>query len=73
MACSIGILGSQCAHVKSRGAGGDDMDNCVPLCAYHHDRQHTMGIKSFQRQYGINLAFIAKDLGRIYRARVAAT
>jgi len=71
--CPLGIFGSQCAHVQSRGAGGDDIGNCVPLCAYHHDAQHTMGIVSFQQHYGIDLHAIARDLGRQYAARKAVT
>lgn len=68
--CPLGIFGSECAHVKSRGAGGDDIGNCVPLCRYHHQQQHALGIRSFQKKYGLDLYAIAADLGRIYRARV---
>lgn len=71
--CSLGVFGSECAHVKSRGAGGNDVGNCVPLCHYHHQQQHAIGIRSFQRRYGIDLYAIAADLGRIYGARLIAT
>lgn len=65
----LGILGSECAHVKSRDAGGDDIGNCVPLCHAHHEEQHRIGIRSFQQRYGVDLYAIAADLGRIYQAR----
>lgn len=71
--CPLGVFGSECAHVKSRGAGGDDIGNCVPLCPDHHQEQHRIGIQSFQKRHGIDLYFIAADLGRIYQARVRAT
>src|SRR6266704_76396 len=47
--CPLGFLGSECAHVKSRGAGGNDLGNCVPLCAFHHAQQseeHTSELQS---------------------------
>jgi hypothetical protein len=33
---------SECAHVRSRGAGGKAED-CIPLCKDCHARQHTGG------------------------------
>lgn len=63
----------ECAHVKSRGAGGDDVGNCWPACHHHHLEQHALGIQSFQKKYGLDLYAIAKDLGVQYRARVQAT
>ncbi len=54
---------TECCHLKSRGAGGDDVGNCWPGCAWAHVVQHDMGIKSFQKKYGIDLTAIAKDLG----------
>ena len=72
-ACALGSAVIECAHVKSRGAGGDDIGNCVPLCHYHHQQQHTIGIRSFQQRHGLDLYAIAADLGRIYRARLKKT
>ena len=43
------------AHVKTRGAGGQDKGNIIPLCLAHHQYQHTIGIKSFQEEYHIDL------------------
>ena len=57
---------SECAHVVSRGAGGDDRANTVPLCMRHHRQQHAVGIETFQRTYGLDLAAIAADLAAGY-------
>lgn len=69
--CPLGIFGSECAHVKSRGAGGDDVGNCVPLCNFHHAQQHRLGIRSFERRHGFTkpLAWIAADLATMYPYR----
>lgn len=42
----------EAAHVKSRGAGGKDVGNVVPLCHWHHQLQHEDGIKSFAELVG---------------------
>ena len=57
----------QCAHLKARGAGGADRDNCLPLCAKHHYQQHEMGIKSFQEAFGLDLAAVAAALDVQYQ------
>ena len=36
------------AHIRSRGAGGRDRANVVPLCRTCHSLQHAIGIKTFQ-------------------------
>lgn len=49
-------LGSiQVAHVRSRGAAGADRGNVVPLCLGAHHEQHTLGTKSFEARWGIDL------------------
>jgi hypothetical protein len=58
----------ECAHVKARGAGGDDLENCLPLCRTHHQYQHTVGIKSFAKEFHVDLA----ELARQYTARFLA-
>jgi hypothetical protein len=50
----------ECAHVKARGAGGDDLGNCLPLCVTHHRYQHTVGIKTFAKEFHVELAEMAK-------------
>lgn len=52
-------------HVKTRGAGGIDADNLVPLCRYHHDEVGRIGSISFQVQYNIDLGAVAK---RVFEA-----
>ena len=41
-------------HVRTKGAGGKDSD-CVPLCPYHHDKVHTMGRKTFEEEFLVDL------------------
>jgi hypothetical protein len=40
------------AHIKSRGAGGDDTpENVSPICHGHHMEQHTLGWPEFRRRH----------------------
>jgi len=52
----------ECCHVKTRGAGGDDVGNCFPGCRWVHQKQHLKGIKTFQALYSLDLTKIAKQL-----------
>jgi len=64
---------SECAHVKSQGAGGDDVGACVPLCAGHHRFDlHQYGIATFQLRYGLDLAQIAAGYGEAWVQRAPA-
>jgi hypothetical protein len=45
----------ECAHVKTRGAGGADAGNIVPLCRRHHAMQHAVGIRTFQSDFALDL------------------
>ena len=54
-----GASGVDPAHVRSRGAGGDDVGNTVPLCRECHDSQHTVGRVSFERKHRVDLALAA--------------
>lgn len=39
-------------HVRSRGAGGHDVDfNVAPLCRFHHIHQHRFGVFQFLKKY----------------------
>lgn len=39
---------SDAAHIKSRGAGGDDVPtNLIALCRWHHQLQHAIGWARF--------------------------
>ena len=42
---------TEAAHVRSRGAGGEDANNTVSLCRKHHREQHRIGIQSFETKY----------------------
>jgi len=58
------------AHVRTRGAHGQDRANVVPLCREHHLQQHAYGIASFEARmsarYGwpVDLAAEARRLER---------
>lgn len=65
------------AHVHTRrnhGAwitpvdGGPKRGNIVPMCVRHHLEQHQHGIKTFQREHGLNLELIATRVGRDFGA-----
>ena len=58
----------QVCHVKSRGAGGPDRQNVVPMCAGAHGEQHCYGIRSFEQRYGLNLKATARQLTEVYEA-----
>lgn len=58
----------QVCHVKTRGAGGPDRKNCVPMCASAHDQQHVIGIREFEQRWGVSLKTIARQLTEIYEA-----
>ena len=71
--CTIGRMGvcrwpSDAAHVRSRGAGGLDAGNVVPLCPIHHAEQHRIGIRSFEKNHGVDLKAEAERLAREYEA-----
>lgn len=51
-------MGCQASHVKSKGAGGGPRDT-VPMCWRHHHEQHQIGILTFERRHGIDLAALA--------------
>jgi hypothetical protein len=58
--------GTECAHVRSRGAGGGDLRNCVPLCPRHHHELHFWGARTFQARYRITLKRMASTYWRRY-------
>lgn len=54
------------AHVVSRGAGGCDCGNAIPLCRTHHREQHRIGILSFQATHAIDMAALGIRYGATY-------
>ena len=59
------------AHVKTVGSGGPDAENIVPLCHYHHQELHSIGIVTFQLHYNINLKQVAKEAFDRYSSTVS--
>ena len=60
----------EAAHLKSRGAGGGDRENCLSLCSFSHGTQHTIGLKSWAALYRMtveDLKAIARALDARYR------
>lgn len=73
LGCAVGAgcMGRvECAHTRSRAAGGTSADT-VPLCTLHHAEQHQTGILTFQARYGIDLYALAERLERLWQAMQA--
>lgn len=64
-------LASQFCHVKTRGAQGGDRKNGYPGCQGHHNEQHRIGLKSFEKRYGIHLKQLALDYDARYEEETA--
>jgi hypothetical protein len=67
--CSVPDCGAwpiEAHHVTTRGAGGRDEGELIPLCKSHHDTWHTQGRLTFQRRYGINARTIATEVWARY-------
>jgi hypothetical protein len=58
------------AHIKTRGSGGDDLGNVVPLCPRAHDEQEGR-TAAFERRYGVNLREAAQQIADLYRLATA--
>jgi 5-methylcytosine-specific restriction endonuclease McrA len=64
---------NQAAHVKTRGSGGKDLDNVVPLCYRCHSEQHTIGIKTFQKRHGLDLERDAQEVTTEWKNELTPT
>lgn len=69
--CSVpGCLGSpiECAHVRGGTDGGLALKPSdrwvISLCANHHIEQHSIGEKSFESRYAIDLIALATAFAR---------
>lgn len=51
-------------HVKSRGAGGQDLWNALSVAHHLHEESHRIGVKSFAKKYGVNLEALAAEQTR---------
>lgn len=48
------IDGTVAHHIKTRGAGGNDLrENLITLCALHHKEVHDIGTVTFFKKYGV--------------------
>lgn len=57
------------AHVKSRGAGGADFGNLIPLCRWHHARQHEVGIQTFAELHWGSVDELRRIAAEVYPAQ----
>jgi len=51
---------TEAAHVRARGAGGEDFDNLVALCQAHHRELHFVGRRTFEYQHKLRLKVYAR-------------
>ena len=58
-------------HVRTRGAGGGDVGNVVPLCRSAHTELHAVGRHTFAQRYGVDLIVRARDVGERWVAQSA--
>lgn len=58
-------------HVRSRGAGGSDIDNVIPLCRRHHQMFHQEGLPRMEDKYGTKFNSLARAFGRKWRTKKA--
>lgn len=63
---------TECAHLKSRGSGGADRENMIPLCTRHHAMQHATGAKSFAADLAVDLVDLARRFTAEFDRRNAA-
>lgn len=60
-------LAIEAAHLKTRGSGGADLGNVVPLCPWHHMEQEGY-TKRFNEMYNVDLRAIAETLALQWKA-----
>lgn len=71
-ACCWAIEAAHCDHGGDKGMGTKPSDRfAIPLCGRHHDRQHTLGRKTFEARYGIDMLAIASEYWRQWPGRIA--
>lgn len=69
--CDLWFTRIEADHIQTRGAGGYDQANLIPLCRKHHQMRHDQGVKTFAQRYGVDLKQSAKDYWRIYQDELA--
>jgi hypothetical protein len=60
------------AHVRSRGAGGRDAGNVIPLCRRHHAEQHRRGVLTWQYERRVDMRAEAERVARLVAAHECA-
>jgi hypothetical protein len=64
-------------HVTAKGHGktGSKADDkrAIPLCRFHHDLYHLIGLEEFELRYAVILEYEIIKLNRAYRAPKKAT
>ena len=55
-------------HVKSRGSGGKDEGNVIPMCRSHHVEQHSKGWRYMESVYGIEPLAVAEQVEEKWQA-----
>ena len=60
---------TEASHLKSRGAGGDDRNNVLPLCHLGHQEQHRRGMQWWIEEYFEGKPEIAQQLAQQYTER----
>jgi hypothetical protein len=73
MFCTVGTKYGCFGHViahhdPTKATGGKDRGGTTPLCFLHHTEVHTIGRRSFDVKYGVNL----RELGPILAERLKA-
>lgn len=56
----------EACHVVARPAG--TWRDVVPMCRVHHSMQHTLGIRSFERRFNIELSLVASAVAQRWDA-----
>ncbi len=64
--CKAMPPGEPC-HVRSRGAGGKDWANVVPMCRRHHSEQGSVGVAEFEDRHKVILEVVAGFIAEAVR------
>ena len=64
-----GVFYNAPAHLKSKGSGGGEESNLLPLCYECHTEQHKLGWPEFEKRNEINAAQIAAKFARLFKER----
>lgn len=57
---------TQADHIRTRGAGGKEVENLWPLCALHHDERHRVGLRTFETMYHLDSGWAGKQVEYLF-------